>query len=57
MLAIAQWIRLRLLSCVPGLNPKHTIYASTICSHYLSLRWEEDENKQKGAGFGPLKTI
>ena len=25
--AVAKWIRLRLPSCRPGSNPKHTIYA------------------------------
>jgi len=35
---------------VSGLNPKHTIYASSIYSHialYLSLCCAKDENKQK----------
>ena len=47
--AIVQWIRLRLPSCSPVLNPKHTINAFSIYG-LLSLR--KDENKLKEAGIG-----
>ena len=32
---LAQWIRLGLLSCSPGSNPKYAIYASSIYSQIL----------------------
>ena len=55
--AIARWIRfiLAYYPVVPGLNPKHTVYAFIYSNFvlYLSLYWEKDENKQKKAGFGP----
>ena len=45
--AIAQWIRMPLLCCGRGSNPKHNIY--TCFNLYLNCQCKKDENKQKEA--------
>ena len=39
----------------PGSSPKHAIYAFSFIVFVLYLSCEKNENKQKEAGFGPLK--
>ena len=39
----------------PGLSPKHTIYPFSFKVFVQYLTCEKNENKQKEAGFGPLK--
>ena len=55
---VPQWIRLRLPSCHPGFDPKHTNYTFIINSHICAIFvvWIE-RNKQKEAGFDRFKKI
>ena len=40
---------------VPGLTPKHTIYALSFKVKFmLYLSCEKNENKQNESGFGPI---
>ena len=40
-------------SAAAGLNPKHTIYAFSICIIEIVMS-KKDKNKQKEAGIGPF---
>ena len=55
---VPQWIRLRLPSCHPGFDPKHTNYTFIINSHICAIFvvWIE-RNKQIEAGFDRFKKI
>ena len=41
---------------IPGLSPKHTIYAFSFIVFVLYLLCEKNKNKQKEAGFGHFLT-
>ena len=52
--AIAPWVHLAYHSVAAGSNPKHTIYASSIC--IIEIVVKKDENKQKDPDWS-IKTF
>ena len=52
--AIAQWIRLHLLSCCTGFESQAFMLLSPTVKFVLYLSCKKNKNKQKEPGFGPF---